>query len=125
MRKGGIAPGTRSHLRGVGSLYLFIKSIEFLPSTFDIRYSAVLRSLDHVFSVVRFSVIPSFDIRFLLSFLRIKNHLPLVIKNDTLNSNILAREPLRGLDDLLAHMRYDPGVIPADDVKSVPGRVGR
>jgi hypothetical protein len=27
----------------------FIKSIEFLPSTFDI-----LRSLDHVFSVIRF-----------------------------------------------------------------------
>ena len=43
MRKGGIAPGLHRHIGGVGSLNLFIKSIEFIPSTFDIRHSAVLR----------------------------------------------------------------------------------
>jgi hypothetical protein len=55
MRKGGIAPGLRRHIGGVGSFSLFYK-IDRIHS-FDIRYSTFCGS------TVRFSVY-SFDIRF-------------------------------------------------------------
>jgi hypothetical protein len=45
MRKGGIAPGHRLHIGGVGSLSLFY-IIDRIPS-FDIRHSAVLRFAFH------------------------------------------------------------------------------
>jgi len=54
IRKGGVAPGLRSHLGGVGSLSLFYK-IDRIPS-FDIRHSIF-------FGSAVFFLDPSFDIR--------------------------------------------------------------